>query len=392
MDARWNRESVSRRSAGWWPAAPARVRVVASERAPALVRERQQGERSRRCHPTNATVPNWSDRCTSPLESLARPYPTFFPLIADASTDYPNEYIVDVPSMPSDDPVALDAAIPDLDWTVLPVGVTASRFDAPSGSLAVLEAGKRGNTRVVLVPGVTGSKEDFVLMLPLLAAAGFHVMAYDMAGQYESSDAGPERLDPPRTHYDHDLFVGDLLAVLESEDGPAHVLGYSFAGTVAQIALTRRPEQFLSLTLLSAPPQAGQGFRGVKRIGWFSGLTSGRVGAALMIWGVRQNFVHVPPGRLAFVRMRFEQTRRRSVADIISLMKRAPDLDAALAQSPIPKLVAVGEHDLWPIELHREFAESIRATLAVYPTGHSPCETSPHQLVRDLLALYAKAS
>jgi pimeloyl-ACP methyl ester carboxylesterase len=293
--------------------------------------------------------------------------------------------------MPSDEPVALDAAIPDLDWTVLPAGVTASRFDAPSGSLAVLESGKRGNPRVVLVPGVTGSKEDFVLMLPLLAAAGYYVMAYDMAGQYESSDAGPERLDPPRAHYDHDLFVGDLLAILESENEPAHVLGYSFAGTVAQIALTRRPELFLSLTLLSAPPQSGQGFRGVKRIGWFSGLASGRVGAALMIWGVTQNFVHVPPGRLSFVRMRFEQTRRRSVADIISLMKRAPDLDAALAQSPIPKLVAVGEHDLWPIELHRAFAESIHATLAVYPTGHSPCETSPHQLSRDLLALYAEA-
>lgn len=296
-----------------------------------------------------------------------------------------------MPSDAIDDAVALDAALEDLDWTTLPEGVSPSRFDAPSGSLAVIESGQPGNPRIVLVPGVTGSKEDFILMLPPLAAAGFHVLAYDMAGQYESHDAGPEHLSPARPHYDHDLFVADLIAILESTGGPAHVLGYSFAGTVVQIALTVRPELFLSLTLLSAPPQSGQGFRGVKRIGWISGFASGRVGAALMIWGVERNFVHVPPGRLRFVRHRFLQTRRTSVADIISLMKRAPDLDSTIAEIRIPKLVAVGEHDLWPIELHRALAESIGARLAVYPTGHSPCETSPNQLVRDLLALYAEA-
>jgi pimeloyl-ACP methyl ester carboxylesterase len=296
-----------------------------------------------------------------------------------------------VPSETTDDAIARDAALDDIDWTILPDGVMARRFDAPSGSLAIIEAGIPGNPRIVLVPGVTGSKEDFVLMLPLLAAAGFSVLAYDMAGQYESHAAGPEHLEPPRLHYDHDLFVNDLLAILESDSGPAHVLGYSFAGTVAQIALVKRPELFRSLTLLSAPPQSGQGFRGVKRIGWISGFASGRVGAALMIWGVKQNFVHVPPGRLSFVRLRFRQTRRSSVADIIALMKRAPDLDAAIAESSIPKLVAVGEHDLWPTALHRAFAESIGARLAVYPTGHSPCETSPHQLVQDLLALYSQS-
>jgi pimeloyl-ACP methyl ester carboxylesterase len=296
-----------------------------------------------------------------------------------------------VPVDAADPAFALDSELPDLDWTVLPAGVVASRFTAPSGDLAVLEAGEPGRPRVVLVPGVTGSKEDFILMMPPLAAAGFHVLSYDMAGQYESWDAGPEKLLPPVRHYDHDLFVGDLVAVLESAPGPAHVLGYSFAGTVAQLALVQRPELFLSLTLLSAPPQSGQGFRGVKRIGWISGLTTGRVGAALMIWGVEQNFVHVPPGRLRFVRERFKLTRRSSVADIISLMKRAPDLERTLAANAIPKLVAVGEHDLWPVELHRAFATAIGATLAVYPTGHSPCETSPHQLVRDLLALYARS-
>jgi pimeloyl-ACP methyl ester carboxylesterase len=295
------------------------------------------------------------------------------------------------PSAGATPAVQLDLALPDIDWTELPTGVTTSTFEAPSGPLAVVSCGNPGNPRVVLIPGVTGSKEDFFLMMPMLADAGFHVLSYDMAGQYQSAAAGPENLDPPQEHYDHELFVTDLLAILESAPGPVHVLGYSFAGTVAQIALSRRPDLFATLTLLSAPPQSGQGFRGVKRIGWFSGLTTGRIGAALMIWGVRQNFTHVPPGRLRFVRDRFLVTRRSSVADIISLMKRAPALDDVLAASGMPLLVAVGEHDLWPSNLHRQFADRIGATLAVYPTGHSPCETTPHQLVDDLLALYARA-
>ncbi len=229
-------------------------------------------------------------------------------------------------------------------------------------------------------------------MIPMLVDAGFHVVAYDMAGQYESHDAGPENLSPPRRHYDHDLFVGDMLAVLEAYGGPAHVLGYSFAGTVAQIALNQRPELFRSLTLLSAPPQSGQGFRGVKRIGWFSSLATGRMGAALMIGGLRLNVTKVPPLRAKFVIDRLAFTRRRSVIDIISLMKRKPDLDYELSAADIPKLVAVGEHDLWPTALHREFATAIGARLAVYETGHSPCETAPHQLVHDLLSLYHDAA
>jgi pimeloyl-ACP methyl ester carboxylesterase len=286
---------------------------------------------------------------------------------------------------------ALDSALPDIDWTVLPAGAVSGHFDAPSGRLATISMGTVGNPRAVLVPGVTGSKEDFALMLPLLAEAGYHAMSYDMAGQYQSADAGPGNLKPPASKYTHELFVGDLIAVLESGAAPAHVLGYSFAGTVAQIALSRRPELFASLTLLSCPPQPGQGFRGVKRIGPISHLTTGRIGASLMIWGLYKNYTHVPPGRQAFVEHRLDFTNRSSVADIIMLMKHAPDLRETLRAWSGPKLVAVGEHDLWPLSLHADFASRIGAKIAVYRTGHSPCETTPHQLVRDMLELYALA-
>lgn len=288
-----------------------------------------------------------------------------------------------------DEAARRDAALPDVDWSVLPDGAVRGGFAAPSGTLATVTMGRPGNPRVLLVPGATGSKEDFSLMLPELAAAGYFVLSCDIAGQYESAAAGPENLVPPRAHYDYELFSNDLIAMLDAEEGSAHVVGYSFAAIVAQLAFTRRPDKFRSLTLLSCPPVPGQSFRGVQRIGRFSGWASPRVGAALMIWGIRSNVIGVAPNRMRFVKDRFRFTRRSSVTDIFGLMQHAPDLREALAAASLPKFVAVGEHDLWPLALHRTFAQAIGARIAVYRGGHSPSETSPYQMSRDLIALYA---
>jgi pimeloyl-ACP methyl ester carboxylesterase len=287
---------------------------------------------------------------------------------------------------PRDEAERLDRALEDIDWTVPAPGSVASRFRAPSGELAVVSLGDPAHPRVVLAPGVSGSKEDFVLVAPLLAAAGYYVQSYDLAGQYESAAAGPER----GKHYDYALFRDDLVALLEN-GGPAHLLGYSFAGTIAQLVTVERPELVRSLTLLAVPPEPGNGFRGVRGLGPFTWMATGKVGAALMTWGIVTNKNHVPPNRLDFVRTRFELTSRRSMEDIIVLMKHAPDLRSRLAAVDIPKLVAVGSHDLWPTELHAELAERIGARLVVYKTGHSPCETTPHALARDMLQLFASA-
>jgi pimeloyl-ACP methyl ester carboxylesterase len=197
---------------------------------------------------------------------------------------------------------------------------------------------------------------------------------------------------PPRKHYDYRLFVDDFLAVMMSTATPVHVVAYSFAGVIAQMAYVEHPELFRSLTLLGCPPEPGQGFRGVSHLGRLSTWVNGRAGAALLIWGIRSGrMVHVPPGRQRFVNYRFRFTRRAAVRDIYILMQNVPDLRQPLAEAPIPKFVAVGEHDLWPLQLHRVFAQAIRARIGVYRGGHSPCETSPHEFSRDLLALYAKA-
>ena len=281
---------------------------------------------------------------------------------------------------------SLDAALPDLDWTILPPGTERYRFPAPSGRLAAIALGRPGAPRVLLVPGATGSKEDFVLLAPILADAGYRVESFDLAGQYESAAAGPA----PGRHFDYELFVADLVAVLESGDAPVHVLGYSFAGLVAELTLARRPELFASLALLTTPPGPGQTFRGVRWLGPVSGLVPPHTIASLMIWGIVTNRNRTRPGRLDLARRRFGYTRRASLDEIMGLMKHTPDVLGHLARSPVPKLIAVGDHDLWKVAQHRRFADRIGAELRIYPAGHSPCETTPHQLARDLLALYAR--
>jgi pimeloyl-ACP methyl ester carboxylesterase len=285
-----------------------------------------------------------------------------------------------------DEAARLDASLPDIDWSIAPVGAVFSRFRAPSGELSVVSLGDPADPRVVLIPGVTGSKEDFYLLAPILVAAGYHVQSFDMAGQFESADAGPV----PGGRYTYGLLVADVVAFLR-DGGPAHVLGYSFAGILSELAMVEHPELFRSLTLLTAPPEPGQAFRGVRIIGWLSWFLTGHQGAGLMIWGIVTNKNKVSDSRLAFVRSRFDLTRRSSVDDIVGLMKRVPDVRDRIAASGIPVLVVTGDHDLWPTHLHASNARALGARLAVYRTGHSPCETAPHQLGRDMIRLFREA-
>jgi pimeloyl-ACP methyl ester carboxylesterase len=281
----------------------------------------------------------------------------------------------------------LDDALGPIDWSLWPPEAESSTFAAPSGPLAMVSMGPADGARIVLVPGMTGSKEDFVLMMPLLAAGGYRVESFDMSGQYESAAAGPENLDPPGGRYTLDLFVDDLRAVLSAGRTPAHVLGYSFAGTVASVLAIARPDLFASLTLLSAPPLSGQSLRGFKWLGPISPLVPGRALGPAFISALRHNVHGARADRAQFVTARLDYTRSGSVGDMLALMKRTPDLDAALRATGIPLLVVTGASDVFPTELHHAYANRLGARFVVLPTGHSPCETAPNQVTRAMREL-----
>ena len=282
----------------------------------------------------------------------------------------------------------LDALLGPIDWSTLPAGAVRDGVPAPSGVLARAWIGPVDGPRVLLVPGASGSKEDFALMLPLLAVEGYRVEAFDLAGQYESGAAGPENLDPPGRRYTLELFVDDLIAVLEAGSAPAHVLGYSFAGIVAAEAAIRRPELFASLTLLTCPPIAGQALRGFRILGPLSPFVSGRALGPVFVAALRLNVHRAPRDRARFVAARFDRTRTSSIGDILGLLKRVPDFAEPLRATGIPLLVVIGSRDLWRTEAHRAFAARLGARLVVLPAGHSPCETAPHQLTEAMRELF----
>ena len=276
--------------------------------------------------------------------------------------------------------------IHDFDWVTLPPSARVGTFDAPSGLLAAAEWGPDDGSPVLALPGVTGSKEDFALVGPLLARAGHHVVAVDLAGQYESHAAGPK----PGGRFDLALHVADAEALLDAY-GPAHVIGYSFAGVVATQLVVRRREWVRSLTLVSAPPVPGNALARMRVIGPLGRVVGARGAAALMTWGVRWNLNRAPGSRYRLVSHRLRSTRTASVVDAMSAMMRVPDIEDKLLVSGIPMLVTAGHGDLWTAARHRAFAERIGATVRIYDTGHSPMETTPREMARDVLAFLADA-
>src|SRR6266516_2365822 len=120
---------------------------------------------------------------------------------------------------------------------------------------------------VVLLPGFTGSKEDFIPLLSPIAAAGYRVIAYDQRGQYESD--GPARVRA----YSMELFARDLREVIGmvGDGGPVHLAGHSFGGLVARNLVIAEPALVRSLTLLDSGP-AGASLLRARWLGLLVGL------------------------------------------------------------------------------------------------------------------------
>ncbi len=143
----------------------------------------------------------------------------------------------------------------------MPEQVRSATLMTARGPFAILEAQPtRGVTHrrpAVLIPGYTGSKEDFLPILEPLAAAGRTVVAIDQRGQYQSPAA------PDRAGYSPEGLGADVLAVAEAVagGGSVHLAGHSLGGLVAREAVLQRAAGFLSVTLLGSGPGAIGGDR-----------------------------------------------------------------------------------------------------------------------------------
>ncbi|MGV9705534.1 alpha/beta fold hydrolase [Streptomyces sp. NPDC003483] len=279
---------------------------------------------------------------------------------------------------------------------VPPAGARAYRLGTARGEFAVIEAGASVRGTALLLPGFTGSKEDFIALHEPLAARGYRTVAVDGRGQYESD--GPEH---DESAYAQDELARDVLAQATALGTPVHLVGHSLGGQVSRAAVLLDPAPFVSLTLMSSGPaqiSVSQQQR-VKLL---------RDALAVMDMGQVWDAIRAmePPeetetGELDEGLDDSDDLRRRwlatSPAQLIATGRQLctePDRVAELAAVPLPKHVLSGSHDdTWPVELLDEMAVRLDARRTVVRGAeHSPNTDQPLPTARALADFWDDAT
>lgn len=278
--------------------------------------------------------------------------------------------------------------------------LTPRTLTTPRGTVATLDAPvPRGTSRrghVLLLPGFTGSKEDYAFLLPLLAQAGWHATAYDQRGQYETPGK-------PDDDYSVRGFAADALAIQEAlaPYGGSHLVGHSFGGLVAQHAVLDDTSAWRSLALLCSGP-AGFGDAGVRaltpdpeaplrRLRTFAGAVP-EVGLEV-VFAQQNAALDVPPAVREFLRRRFVASAPESLTSIAEHLMDAPDQVDALASVDVPVAVARGSaDDAWPYAVQDRMAERLGTEVVVIDgAGHSPAVDRPAATASFLLRAWERA-
>ena len=267
---------------------------------------------------------------------------------------------------------------------------SARQVPGGAGPLAALDTGPAGaRATVMLVPGYTGSKEDFAPLLAPLAAAGLRAVALDQRGQFESP--GPE--DP--SAYSVAELAADLLrvgrALLDEGPGPLHLVGHSFGGLVARAAVLAEPGLFTSLTLLGSGPAALGGPR-AELLQHLAPLLD--AGGVPLVHATLEELAAgdpaaqaVPAETRTFLARRFLSNSEAGLRGMADAMLSEPDRVAELAAAGVPLLVAHGAaDDAWSPEAQADMAARLGARHEVIPESvHSPAVENPAATLAVLL-------
>lgn len=269
--------------------------------------------------------------------------------------------------------------------------VVAASVSAPSGDLAALVATPPGGVAVrrgvLLVPGYTGSKEDFWHLLPPLTHSGRPATAIDLRGQCDSG--GPEDVST----YTIDALAADVAALMRSASEPLHVVGHSFGGLICRAAvLSGAPAR--SLTLLGSGPGALGGQRASLVEAMRPMLVGG--GGVPEVWEATAALNAAatalqPLAVQAFIQRRFLASPAAALLGMGEAVTQAADRTGELANSGVPVLVACGENDdAWTPAEQEGMARRLGAGFVTFPNaGHSPNVDAPDAVIAALEEFWA---
>ena len=241
---------------------------------------------------------------------------------------------------------------------------------------------------VLMVPGYTGSKEDFLPLMRPLAEAGYRAVAIDQRGQFESAWA-----DDPTGYTLESLGdeVCQLAAELAAGSAELHLLGHSFGGLVARAAVLAKPELFDSLTLMSSgPAELGGQRRALLDAGEPVLARYGMQGLWKQLEASAQidpRYRRSPPALLDFLRTRFLANDPVGLQAMGDVLRTVDDRTAELAATGLPVLVVYGESDdAWPPSLQADMAQRLGASHQVIRgAAHSPAVENTAPTVAALL-------
>ncbi|GLX51619.1 alpha/beta hydrolase [Streptomyces hygroscopicus subsp. hygroscopicus] len=278
------------------------------------------------------------------------------------------------------------------DTFVPPPGARAYTLRTARGEFAVVDApvaeGVEAKGIVLLLPGFTGSKEDFNPLHVPLAARGYRTVAVDGRGQFESD--GPEG---DESAYVQAELAADVLAQVEAVGAPVHLLGHSFGGQVARAAVLLDHSPFRSLTLMaSGPAQISEPQQERVRLlrDTLAVLTMAQVWEAMREMEPPEQTGTTAPGDAPDIqehlRLRWMGTKPAQLLAAGRQLCVEPDRVAELAALPLPFHVVSGSwDDTWPVPLLDDMATRLGARRTVIDgTEHSPNTERPLETARAL--------
>lgn len=261
-------------------------------------------------------------------------------------------------------------------------------IETSAGRIAALR-GDADGPPVLLLPGYTGSKEDFAPLFGPLTDAGYAVTAIDLPGQFESpGPADPEAYAPDR--------LGPIVLELVHRLGaPVNVVGHSFGGLVARAAVIAEPHDFGSVTLMCSGPAGIRGPRAAMIEHLEPLLATAGIAAVYAasesIYRAQPGYVAPPPPLAAFVERRFLAGAPAMLQGMGKAVRAEPDRVAELAETGVRVLVLRGtDDDAWPGSVQDEMAHRLGAELAVIPgAAHSPAVERPAATAAALMSFWA---